>query len=126
MAPRGAMESFLSTHSPADSAVYSAGWVNGEDKKRHHEAFGDSYEPVLNWYKRGKESLGVDYEKEALTRGEIANGGRIKKETLMLTGQKDAVCSADRARGVMGSVVKKGLLKVRLFLVFFRSLFSFN
>lgn len=112
MAPTGAVEAFLKTNTPAESKKYRAEWVTEEDKERHHEAFGDNYEPCLNWYKRGTNSLGVDVEAEELKKGGIRNGGRIVKETLIIGGLRDAVCSAERAKGVMGAVVKTGCLKV--------------
>jgi hypothetical protein len=112
MAPTGAMEAFLKTHTPSQSAKYRASWVSEEDKNRHHEAFGNNYEACLKWYERGTDSLGVDVEAEELKKGRIVNGGRIGKETLMVAGMRDAVCGAERARGVMGAVVQKGCLKV--------------
>jgi hypothetical protein len=106
------MEAYLKSNTPSDSAKYRASWVTEEDKIRHHEAFGDNYEACLNWYKRSTSSLGVDEEKELLGKGLIKRGGKAARETLMVAGLQDAVCSAGRAREAMRRVVEKGCLKV--------------
>lgn len=115
MAPTGALEAFLKIHTPSSSAQFSASWVTIEDRARHYESFGDDYESCLKWYERSINSLGVEEEKEDMEKseGKIGNGGRIVKETLMVAGLRDAVCGAERARGVMGRVVERGMLKVR-------------
>lgn len=112
MAPTGALENYLTIYSAEESKRFGADWVTEEDGRRHHEAFGDNYEATVKWYERGNASLGVREEIEMLKNGKIKNGGRIGKETLMVCGLRDAVCGAERARGVMGRVVEKGLLKV--------------
>ena len=96
----------------AGSKTHVAGYICEEEKEYHHRVFGDDYSACVNWYKRGIRNMGVDEETKMLERGEIENGGRIAKDTLMLTGLKDVVCGADRARVVMKGAVDKGKLKV--------------
>ncbi len=117
LAPTGAMERFLTTTSVAASAQYLAPWISEDDKRRHHEAFGDDYEACLNWYRRSINNLGVKEERELLKMGLI--GRRIEKETLMVTGLRDAVSSVERARAVMSSCASKGKLKVCYFFIQF-------
>jgi soluble epoxide hydrolase/lipid-phosphate phosphatase len=94
------------------SHTHVASYVTEEEKQHHHKVFGDDYSACVTWYKRGIRNLGVDEEKRMLERGEIENGGRIGKDTLMITGLKDVVCGADRARVSMSGSVVKGKLKV--------------
>ncbi|KAF4636031.1 hypothetical protein G7Y89_g2058 [Cudoniella acicularis] len=105
---RGGLRRFLE----GDKKVEVGKWVGDEreEKEVHHGAFGDSYSPCLNWYKRAIGNVGLEAEKEELERGDFED--RIEKETLMITGTKDAVCLAGHARGVMGSYVEKGKLEI--------------
>lgn len=110
LAPMGAVERFLTTTSVEASAQYLAPWISKDDKRHHRKAFGDDYSPCLNWYRRSIANLGVKEERELLKMGLITK--RIEKETLMVTGLRDAVSSAESSRAVMSSCVEKGKLKV--------------
>jgi soluble epoxide hydrolase / lipid-phosphate phosphatase len=94
----------------ADSTCTQAPRVTEEDEVHHHAAFGDDYTPNLFWYHRGINSLGVKEEKELLKWGVMKN--KLGKETLMVTGLRDAVSSGKRSRLAMEKSVEKGLLKV--------------
>jgi pimeloyl-ACP methyl ester carboxylesterase len=94
----------------ADSTCTLAPWITEEDKVHHHAAFGDDYTSSLYWYHRGINSLGVKEERELLKLGVMKN--KLGKETLMVTGLRDAVSSAKRSRLAMEKSVENGLLKV--------------
>ncbi|KAG0652016.1 Lipid-phosphate phosphatase [Hyphodiscus hymeniophilus] len=107
-APVDGMRQWLATGSHTHLAPY----ITEEDEEHHYKAFGNDYSGPVMWYKRGIRSLGSEEEKEMLATGEIKNGGRIGKETLMITGLKDVVCTSARARLTMKSNVETGKLKV--------------
>ena len=92
--------------------THVAPWITEQDSEYHRRAFGVDYEAPTMWYKRGIRNLGVEEEQGMLRRGEVANGGKIWKETLMVTGLRDVVCGADRARASMRGSVERGKLKV--------------
>lgn len=97
-----AMKNFIS----ADRRIPVGSWVGdvGEEKRLHHEMFGDDYSAPLTWYRRGIESLGREEEVELLKRGEVRE--KIGKETLMITGTEDRVCNAAHGRAVMTAFVE--------------------
>ena len=93
-----------------DKHIQCGDWIEEGDKEFHHQMFGDDYEAPTKWYSRGILSLGAKNEKELLRKGLIME--RLRKETLMVTGTRDAVCGAARARESMNASVQRGLLKV--------------
>ena len=107
-APINSLKSWLTT----GCHTHIASYINDEEKEHHHKVFGNDYLACINWYNRGIRNLGVDEEKAMLENGTIKNGGIIGKETLMITGLKDVVCGADRARVGMRESVDRGFLRV--------------
>lgn len=105
-APIGGLRDWLASKSKTHVASY----ITDEDKQHHHKAFGNDYSACNNWYKRGIRNLGVEEEKKMLEEGKIQS--RIGKETLMVTGLRDVVCTAQRARVAMGASVERGRLRV--------------
>ncbi len=94
------------------SRTHVASYITEEEKEYHHKAFGNDYSACVTWYKRGIRNLGVEEEQRMLKRGEIKNGGRIARDTLMITGLRDVVCGAERARTSMKASVDRGKLRV--------------
>lgn len=105
-APINSLRDWLSSKSKTHVASY----ITDEEKAHHHKVFADGYSACVNWYKRGIMNLGVEEEKALLEKGEIAS--KIGKETLMLTGLRDVICGAQRARVSMRGSVERGKLKV--------------
>lgn len=106
LAPIDALKEWLLS----GSLTHVAGYITEEDKEHHRKVFEDGYDACVCWYKRGIRNLGVEEEQEKLKKGEIRN--KIGKETLMITGLKDVVCGAERARVGMEGSVERGMLKV--------------
>jgi len=106
----GALNNFLG----ADRRTKVGEWVGDvrEEARWHHAMFGDDYERPLRWYHRGINNLGEEEERELLKRGEA--GEKIGKETLMITGTKDRVCDAGKARMVMGAFVENPKEKLKV------------
>ncbi|TVY14163.1 Bifunctional epoxide hydrolase 2 [Lachnellula arida] len=98
----GDLERFIS----ADKRTKIGEWIGDvqEEAGWHHEMFGDDYSAPLRWYHRGIKGLGKEEEGELLKRGEVKE--KIGKETLMITGTKDRVCDAGKARMIIGAFVE--------------------
>ncbi|TVY41031.1 Bifunctional epoxide hydrolase [Lachnellula occidentalis] len=98
----GHLEKFIS----ADRRAKVGEWVGDvqEEARWHHEMIGDDYSAPLRWYHRGMKGLGKEEEEELLKKGEIKE--KIGKETLMITGTKDRVCNAEKARIAMEAFVE--------------------
>jgi len=105
-APIGALRGFIEADSKAEMASY----ITPEDMEHHHASFGDDYTAPLNWYKRSLADLGQEEEAELLKQGKIDK--KIKKDTLMVCGLKDAVCLPFSAKRVMPESVDGRLTEV--------------
>lgn len=100
------MQKFIETDSKAELASY----ITPEHKEHHHASFGTDYTAPLNWYKRSLADLGRQEEEDLLKQGKIESS--IKKDTLMISGLKDAVCLPFAAKRVMPEVVEGELVEV--------------
>ncbi|RDW78404.1 hypothetical protein BP5796_06256 [Coleophoma crateriformis] len=111
LAPVGAAKTFITTDQHAKSASY----FTPEDKAYFHSVFGADYSAPTCWYKRSLAGLGVEEERKAIEAGEVKTwkvDSKLDKETLLVTGTRDAVCIPEIGRQSMRKFTEEGKLRI--------------